>query len=173
MKIRQAKLTDAAGIAKVHVDSWRTTYNQMIPAAYLNRLSYKSREELWKGNLSTQSVYVAENDQGEIVGFSGGGKERTGNYPAYKGEIYAIYILKEYQQKGLGKLLLKPVVSELLNLSFDSLLVLVLEANPSRHFYEALGAKKIEEVKIKIENKVIVEGVYGWGNINDIARKFL
>lgn len=31
MIIRKAKLDDATGIAKVHVDSWRTTYKGIIP----------------------------------------------------------------------------------------------------------------------------------------------
>lgn len=30
MNIRRAILTDASGIARVHVDSWRTTYKNII-----------------------------------------------------------------------------------------------------------------------------------------------
>ncbi|KAF0820926.1 MULTISPECIES: hypothetical protein [unclassified Cytobacillus] len=47
MKIRAAELSDAEGIAKVHVDSWRTTYKDIIPENFLENLSYQSREELW------------------------------------------------------------------------------------------------------------------------------
>ncbi|SFC66585.1 Acetyltransferase (GNAT) family protein [Bacillus sp. OV322] len=46
-------------------------------------------------------------------GFSSGGKERSDKYPVYTGELYAIYILKEYQGNGLGKLLVKPIIEEL------------------------------------------------------------
>jgi len=31
VKIRKAVLADAKGIAKVHVDSWRTTYANLLP----------------------------------------------------------------------------------------------------------------------------------------------
>ncbi|WP_328286263.1 GNAT family N-acetyltransferase [Peribacillus psychrosaccharolyticus] len=41
------------------------------------------------------------------------GKERSSKYPDYTGELYAIYILKEYQGNGLGKLLVKPIIKEL------------------------------------------------------------
>jgi len=46
MIIRKAKLDDATGIAKVHVDSWRTTYKGIIPDDFLNNLSYEQRTEL-------------------------------------------------------------------------------------------------------------------------------
>ncbi|MEA1854613.1 MULTISPECIES: hypothetical protein [Cytobacillus] len=46
--IRKAVIEDAMGIAKVHVDSWRSTYATIFPQEYLNRLSYEKRETLWK-----------------------------------------------------------------------------------------------------------------------------
>lgn len=36
--IRKAVLTDAEGIAKVHVDSWKTTYANIVPDEYLDNL---------------------------------------------------------------------------------------------------------------------------------------
>lgn len=39
MHIRKAAVEDAAAIAKVHVDSWRTTYKGIMPSDYLNSLS--------------------------------------------------------------------------------------------------------------------------------------
>ena len=51
MIIREANLDDAKGIAKVHVDSWRTTYKNIIPDEYLNNLSYEKREQLWTNNI--------------------------------------------------------------------------------------------------------------------------
>lgn len=37
MQVRIATLNDAAGIAKVHVDSWRTTYKGIIQEEFLNK----------------------------------------------------------------------------------------------------------------------------------------
>ncbi|MBT2606531.1 GNAT family N-acetyltransferase [Bacillus sp. ISL-53] len=168
MRIRKAVLTDAKGIAKVHVDSWKTTYANIIPDEYLNNLVYEGREQLWKGNIPNSDVFVAENEEGKIVGFSSGGKERSGKYPDYTGELYAIYILKEYQGNGLGKLLVKQIIEELQQKKFFSMIVLVLEDNSSRLFYETLGGKKIGTIEVNISGKKLNELVYGWDNIRTL-----
>ncbi|MET1013849.1 MAG: GNAT family N-acetyltransferase [Paenisporosarcina sp.] len=168
MRIRNANLADIKGIAKVHVDSWKTTYENIISEDFLNNLSYESREKVWKTNMSNMNVYVAENAEGDVVGFSTGGKERSGNYDGINGELYAIYILKEYQGQGLGRMLVKPVIDELLNLGIKSMLVLVLEKNSSFQFYEALGARQIEIIEVEIAGDKQNEIVYGWDDIKAI-----
>lgn len=131
-------------------------------------MTYENRERKWEVIISGSSVFVAENEEGKIIGFSNGGIERTGNYPAYKGELYAIYILEEYQRNGIGRLLLASVIEELNQQNIISMVVLVLEANGSRMFYEMLGAKKIDTVKIEIAGKQLNEIVYGWNDIRNI-----
>lgn len=49
MNIRKANRDDAPGIAKVHVDSWRTTYKGIIPQSFLDELSYEQRTKLCMG----------------------------------------------------------------------------------------------------------------------------
>lgn len=168
IKIRKAILTDAKGIAKVHVDSWKTTYVNVVPDEYLNKLSYESREQMWANAIPSGGVYVAENNEGLIVGFSKGGKERSGNYDGYDGELYAIYILKEYQGRGIGTALVKPVIDELKGMGSTSMVVLVLEENTSCKFYELLGGKKIDTVEVEIGGKKLSELVYGWNDIRNI-----
>ncbi|WP_259343698.1 hypothetical protein [Oceanobacillus picturae] len=56
MRIRIAKPGDAAGIAKVHVDAWRTTYDGILPQEFLNRLDYGNRTNLWIENLKTDTI---------------------------------------------------------------------------------------------------------------------
>jgi GNAT superfamily N-acetyltransferase len=113
MLIREASPTDAAAIARVHVDSWRTTYAGIVPADYLANLSYARREQFWCDLFSTPTpagcVYVAAQETGEIVGFASGGPERSGNV-VYRGELYAIYLLAPYQRQGLGRRLTMAVV---------------------------------------------------------------
>lgn len=167
MKIRKAVLADAKGIAKVHVDSWRSTYANILPDEYLNNLSYEGREKLWENNMSQSEVYVAENLAGEIVGFSMGGRERSEKYKDFTGELYAIYVLKEYQGQGIGKMLVRPIIEDLIELQIFSMLVLVLEKNDSRYFYEALGANQVDVLEIVISGTILNEIVYGW---NDIRR---
>lgn len=169
MKIRLAALSDTKGIAKVHVDSWRSTYTSIISNEYLNNLSYEGREKLWEENMAKNKVYVAESEAGEIVGFSTGGNERSGKYTGYSGELYAIYILKEYQGQGIGKKLIDPVIEDLIKLDIYSMIVLVLEQNSSRYFYEAIGGKQIDLIEVKMAGQKMNELVYGWDDIRSLS----
>lgn len=167
MEIRKANLNDALGVAKVQVDSWKTTYKNIVSDAYLEQMTYENRAKKWKDILSGQDVFVAEH-KGEIIGFSNAGEERTGKYPDYTGELYAIYILKEHQEKGIGKLLLNSVVDRLKDKNIYSMTVSVLEENKSRLFYEHIGAKKIDRKRIEVSGKSLYELVYGWKDIKEI-----
>ncbi len=168
MVIREATRTDVKGIATVHVDCWRTTYKNIVPDNYLDNLTYDSREKLWMSVISKGKVFLVENDQGKIIGFANGGKERSGKYSGFAGELYAIYILKEYQGQGIGKLLLKSVVNELKKIEIYSMIALVLEENHSCKFYEALGGTIIDKMEIEISGKKLKEVVYGWTCIHNI-----
>jgi hypothetical protein len=93
--IRPARVEDAPGIARVHVDSWRTAYKGILPDEALANLSYEQREHLWAetlGHPERKSFgFVAEDEQGQIVGFVVGGPVRDTD-PLYKGELYAIHL---------------------------------------------------------------------------------
>lgn len=47
MIVREAKLEDVGAIARVQVNTWRTTYRGIIPEDYLANLSYEKREKSW------------------------------------------------------------------------------------------------------------------------------
>ncbi|WP_318618285.1 GNAT family N-acetyltransferase [Sporosarcina sp. YIM B06819] len=168
MFIRKAKLEDAVGIAKVHVDSWRTTYMGIVPDAYLDSLSYESREQIWMSGIKQNNVYIVEDGDGQIVGFASGGKERTGKYEAYVGELYAIYLLEGQQGKGLGRKLVQTVVDDLKDKKLDSMLIWALEENPACRFYELLGGMKIDTADIEIEGKKLSEVAYGWDELANL-----
>ncbi|GAA0493658.1 GNAT family N-acetyltransferase [Salinibacillus aidingensis] len=162
MRIRQALVSDALDIAKVQVNSWKTTYKGIVPSSYLNQMTFERRQPKWEELIRKTPVFVAENKSGEIVGFANGGNERTGTYPGYPGELYAIYLLQEYQRMGVGQELWKNVVDVLRQNGMDALLVWVLKDNPSRFFYESLGAEEIDQKEIEIGGKRLIEVAYGW-----------
>jgi GNAT superfamily N-acetyltransferase len=165
MRIRTATIADVAAIARVHVESWRTTYKGILPDDYLADLGYEQREPLWRRILSKPGrqrlVYVAEDSPGNIVGFASGGRERSGD-PVYTGELYAIYLLEGWQRQGIGRQLAVAVVRRLIQRGLRSLLIWVLAQNPSRRFYEALGGRQVRE-KLETRGDVqLVEIAYGW-----------
>lgn len=171
MEIRKATLADARGIARVHVDSWLATYKGIVPDAYLNQLNYDARERLWSENLKADNNFVAVNEGGEIIGFADGGRERTGKYAAFEGELYSIYILPHCQGQGIGAMLLAKVVDDLKEKGMNSLLVWVLEDNRSRSFYEKLGGQEVDRQKIIISGKELTEIAYGWEDCSQLKKQ--
>ncbi|QUW24099.1 GNAT family N-acetyltransferase [Sporosarcina sp. Marseille-Q4063] len=167
MIIRKADIKDIPGIAKVHVDSWRTTYKGIVPDTFLNRLSYESREQIWKRGIEENHIYIAEDESGQIVGFATGGKERTGKYEKYKGELYAIYLLKGQQRKGLGQKLFNSVVYDLMDKKLNSMLIWALEENSACGFYEKLGGMKVDTAEIEIDGLKLGEIAFGWDGLSE------
>lgn len=172
MIIRKAKLDDATGISKVHVDSWRTSYKGIIPDDFLNNLSYEQRTELWKGNIAKEDNYVvvAENSEGQIVGFADAWKRET-NVLESSSDLTSIYLLEEYQGQGIGKKLFKELFEYFKQLGYGKIFVEVLEENKTRYFYEYYGAKLVKTVQIKIGEKILNELIYEWDNIDDVIEK--
>ena len=165
--IRQAHIEDAAEIAKVHVDSVRTTYAGIDPQDYLDKLSTEEYTRNWVSRLSNPHsyVYVAEDESRHIVGFVSGGAERKGD-PLYKGELYAIYLLQAYQGQGIGRLLTRALVKRLVQEGINSMLLWVVTANPARHFYEALGGQQVKAKQIEIGGAMLDEIAYGWTDLH-------
>jgi len=168
MTIRKAKPEDAFGIAKVQVDSWRTTYKGIVPDSFLEELSYEKREKVWKEAIGSHHLFVAENKQGQIVGFVSGGKERSGKFGTFDGELYAIYLLKEVQGKRIGTRLVKALIQAMIDSDFRSMLVNVLAENPATHFYEALGGQWIGTDEVTIGGKQLKSRIYGWRSLKDV-----
>jgi ribosomal protein S18 acetylase RimI-like enzyme len=170
MNIREAKLEDAAAIAFVHVDSWQTTYRDLLPNDYIEKRSYEKRHNNWKKRLSHNTkaqtnyfIYVAENSLGDIVGFVDGGLVRGDS--TYQGEIYALYILEAYQRKGIGRSLIKAIALRLSQSGLTSIMVWVLAGNSAVQFYQALDCQRIGQKQIKISGIEFTEIAYGWNDI--------
>jgi GNAT superfamily N-acetyltransferase len=174
MLIREANINDAMAIARVQVDTWRTTYAGIVPAAYLTSLSYEHQGQVWGHLVSTMSdtagMYVVETPARVVVGFAHGGPERSDSGD-YRGELYALYLLAAYQRQGLGRQLTGAVVNRLLHHGLSSMLVWVLAANPYGAFYEALGGQYVREQEITISGAQLNEVAYGWLDLKELAER--
>lgn len=169
MTIRKAEPSDAKSIAKVHIQTWQTSYAGIVPNTYLSSLSYPEREIWWmrvlEANRPAVGNFVAEVEEDGIVGFAQGGPERDGDR-TYLGELYAIYVLQPFQRRGIGHSLFSAVTEQLILDGFPSMLLWVLQDNrPACRFYEALGGKKVREKTIEIGGANLVEVAYGWQDI--------
>lgn len=169
--MRRAEISDAAGIARISVDTWRSAYAGIVPDEYLASLSYETREERWRFALerssAATSIYVAESRSGGIVGFASCGPERTDD-PEYRGELYTMYVAPAAQGKGVGRMMCSSVANDLKERGLGSMLVWALEQNPSRRFYEALGGREIRSKEVVIGGKPLTEVAYGWKSLDSL-----
>ena len=171
MNIREAKLLDAEAIARVYVDSWKSTYKNIIPDSYLDRMTYEKRIPQWINNISRADnyVYVAETDDGEIVGFADGGKRETNKFKN-SGDLTSIYICKDYQGQGIGKKLVEKLFAKLKELSYQRIFVEVLDDNKSKFFYEKMGAEFYELTTIEVQGKELGLAIYEWKDVNSVLK---
>src|SRR5262245_23858420 len=176
MPIRDALPADAAAIARVHVDSWRTTYAGLVPDDFLAGLSYERSQKNWSRAFTDPSLntflLVAETEPGQVVGFASGGPLREGP-PDYQGELYAIYLFQDHQRCGFGRALVAHTASRLLQRGFANMLVWVLADNPGRRFYEALGGQFITEKPFALGGATLLEAAYGWPDLQPLAESIL
>jgi GNAT superfamily N-acetyltransferase len=160
---------DAAGIAQVHVAAWRSAYRGIVAQSYLDALDVAAREQNWTEWLSRTGpdvvgIYVAE-ISGSVVGFISGGalREAVGDCDC---EIYAIYVLEQAQQRGIGRALMSRMATELAAQGFARPAVWVLAQNPACRFYARLGARPMAEKQIEIGGAQLTELAYGWNQRN-------
>ena len=116
VRIRRAQLPDAAGIAEVHVRSWRKAHEGAVPPGWLAFMQVKGREESWQAELRTQAPergpWVALVDD-RVVGFATAGLSRDDDAGPGVGEVYHVYVAPECWGRGIGRNLLGHVVRDL------------------------------------------------------------
>lgn len=172
--VRKAAIEDAEEIAYVHLESWKSVYSDLIDEQDVSNITLENRIALWESVLrmadNGQVALVLHDEYGKIVGFISGGKERTKRFE-HDGEIYAVYLLDEYQRQGLGTRLLAAFCKEMYEVGYRSLLVWVLTKNPSRAFYINNGAKQVEEDETTIGTGTYQEAAYGWEDLSKLIEQ--
>jgi ribosomal protein S18 acetylase RimI-like enzyme len=173
MEIRPAAIDDAAGIARVLVDTWKETYQGILPDEVLQRLKYGVQQKRWAKILAQadgrEGIFVAVREDGEIVGFASGGPNRD-HHGKDEGELYAIYVQRDYQGQGLGRALWRRVAAWLAARNFHSLVVWVYEKNPARGFYEAQGGQYLGRQRSRAGPRLPEEVSYGWADLQALPR---
>lgn len=165
MKLRQAEAEDAPAIAKVQVDSWGTTYRNIVEQSYLDNMRYADREKVWVDVVKQNPIFVLTDEKDEIVGFAVGGPERSGEFEGYDGELYAIYLYESVQGQGGGRRLVEAVAADLDGRGFSRMVIAVLAENPACRFYEKMGGHKIGEEEIEIGQSKHTELIYGFDDL--------
>ena len=150
--VRAGERCDAAGIAEVHIASWRAGYAHVLPGSLLYGDDFEPRRrriwEEWRFNPGQRvAVYVETDDAADgtgderIVGFAAFGpeRERARGYTG-RGELYAFYFHPDAWGRGGASELIGHVDERLRAEGFAEAVLWVLDDNPrARAFYEKHG----------------------------------
>lgn len=167
MKIKKASEEDIKAVARVYIDSWKTTYRDLVPDDYLDTLSYEDAEQKWIDFLNNENepfIFIAMNDLGEIIGFASG-KSIDGGH--FHGELYSLYLLQECRGLGIGRQLVSAIGKDFKEKDIASMLVWVMEKNKSGvGFYKRLGGKESLHRKSEFGGVVVNDVAYGWKDVS-------
>jgi ribosomal protein S18 acetylase RimI-like enzyme len=169
--LRPARAADAAAIARVHRESWRTTYAGILPLDVIATLAGRKSESVWMRRLAvpphSQSTWVAERERA-IVGFAHCGDARH-RLEGLDAEIYALYVLQAEQRRGIGRELVRACARHFVRHGQFGFYLWVLKANRARMFYEALGGVEIGEKTERLGLHSFAEIAYGWHDLTGLV----
>ncbi len=163
---RKAVAEDAPAVARVHVESWHKSFAGIVPQEFLNNLTVEKREQAFRQRFdeTNYKMFVAETEKNGIVGFADFGAARESDF-GFEAELYAIYLLREFQGKGIGENLFRLCQKEMIADNFDSMYLMALAVSPYKSFYEKMGGKLIGQGNhflALVEYETII---YGWKNL--------
>ncbi len=140
--IRVAQVEDAGRIADLHTQSWRETYQGILPPQYLGETIAEERMTYWQQTMSdlSQDDFVLLLEEGsQCLGFVCVLQQREAGHDAL---IDNLHIQPGQTGQGLGRKLLAAAVERLIELKANTVCLWVFDDNrPTVQFYKRLGGK--------------------------------
>jgi GNAT superfamily N-acetyltransferase len=180
LRIRPGTMDDIEEVSRAYAQAWKETYQGITPEAFVRGMTPEAAAQIFRDSLRTVPsdgsgpgphsyfFHVAQSPGDRLVGFADGGRERS-HPESGMGELYAIYLLKDFQKKGAGRRLFGAAVESLLGADIHSMAVWVLEASSHRRFYEALGGKLQPGRKfLDIAGSKLSLVSYGWDDLKSL-----
>lgn len=162
MEIRLATLKDVEKISRIYALSWKEGYKGIISEKYLEDLKEDYWVPFFTQGIQEESISVKLLlDGARPIGCIAYGVARESAYEGW-GEIYAVYLLPNYYDRGLGGLLIREAIQEFRKAHNKGVYLWVLEENKrARRFYEKHHFYyNEEECKLKISNQEVVDKRY-------------
>jgi len=156
--LREATIADLRRLAELHV----LTFNQTHVGPFGSGPTYATREWQWREKLSdadaTHFVLVLETAAKQLVGFIW--CHPMEDHPKWAARLNKIYLLREYQRRGLGKRMVAAAVDRLLEHGLTSMALFTEADNePACNFYEQMGGER------QVNERGDFEGMYGWTDL--------
>lgn len=143
-EIRKREIEDSEELAHAIALVWNTTYKGIVDDDFLAGLWHneKKNSERLKDSINEQPFYYVLTLQGKIIGWIYFTLDSDKFEDA--AEIHSLYVLKEYQGNGYGRLLYNYAVEIISKNNIRKLVICCLNGNPSNEFYKHLGGRFID-----------------------------
>jgi L-amino acid N-acyltransferase YncA len=159
IRLRDAQRADVPALARLHVAVFNETHG---PGP-----TYETRFRQWTEKFSRSEGFlfclVLEVDSDNLVGFASGERYSHEDLPGYRGELNKIYLLRAYQGRGLGRVLLCAAALRFLEQGVDSMVLFGDARSPSNGFYEAMGGSRLYSPAGEFH------GGYGWTDLSSLS----
>ena len=144
MEIRLASFKDCRDLSILKREIWKTTYKGIYPYEKLIEYDIALNENRFKAMIEKQSQKLFVVLEGSrIIGYMSCGKIIR-PFNKYSHDIGLLYVLKEYQGKGIGSKLFQFAINELKNQGVREFIVSCNKYNlPAQQFYKNMGGKII------------------------------
>lgn len=165
--VRLARPEDAAGVARVYIDSWHDAYAGVLPAQLLCAMTPDGQAARWRATIRArgqEKVLVAEHENFGIVGMTSFGPVRD-RALGFDGEVYTLYVDPSFYGRGVGRALLRDSFLQLRKQGYSSCVIWAHARNPARFFYEAMGGRLIAERTAKMMGDAVPETAFGWAGL--------
>ncbi len=169
IKIKSASADDLKNIAEIHVASWRETYVGQVPQDYLDGLNISDRQHNWEQIFQGKTAEDKNLDIAYLndkpVGFISFGKGRDTEH-FDKGEVYAVYLLKEALGQAVGYALFQSAQNKLKEIGISKAYLWVLDTNihaikayqkwgaiivPNAQKIDKIGQQPIREIMMEFD----------------------
>lgn len=160
VRLRRAQTDDALGVAIVQAYTWSTTYAALMPPHVIQHRIDRLEEQadLLRAQMESGVCYWVAEKEKAVVGFACLGPSANADY-AGDGEIYALYLLRAFQRKGVGKRLFSLCLQQLHARGYENVIVNCLQGNPALAFYLARGGQVVGQRSDWVDGAFLTEQI--------------
>lgn len=171
--IRLARPDDADAIARIETATWRDAYPNLIPTETL--VTGRGTPRHWRRRLDgrDRNVLVGEAAAAGIVGYATWGPvDAPDHAPGGRAaQLFELYVHMDHREIGLGRRLCAEVARRSARAGAAQLFVEVLDGNPARFFYEAMGARAVARAVHPFAGKPLPTVIYVWRDLSALSAR--
>ena len=158
--IRLATADDCEGLSKLKHTVWIQTYRGIYSDDRIDNYDYDKNKEYFLNIVADPNVelYVVEDD-GKLVGYMSCGVPYR-SYKDYEQEIGLLYLLSDYQKKGIGGELFDIGYNRIKEKGYDEFFISCNKFNTNaQEFYKRMGGV-VDKIDEDNEDKAICQIKY-------------